>query len=405
MNNPSSAVWNPFHRDYKQNPSAYLRRLREQNPVHRVINGRWMLFGFDDVKFLLSNPVFKTFKLGAHLRAKNKFLAPPASLENLSEMVTKWLFLLDPPEHSALRGTVVKLWNQYRIQKYIEETVAEAVENLAAKREAEIVEDFAAYIPTKIICKILGLPFEDYEQLRRWSHYFANTFEPFESFPKLIHYSENARAVCEYMERIVAAKKKSPDDSFISNFLRENEQLEKPRAPEELISLFVMLYFAGLETSIYLIGQSVLCLIENPAQTQILREDLSLVPRAVEELVRFVSPLQYAPRIASENVTIGGREIPAGELVLGCLASANRDANVFENPDELDFRRPPRAHLGFGHGFHHCIGARLARDEMNAVLPLLLLRFSKIEFDARRAHEWDNVVIFRRLKSLPVVLS
>lgn len=404
MDNSSQLIWNPFRRGFRDDPHRQFRLFRELNPVHRGINGYWFLFKYDDVKMLLTNPVFKTVKLSEHLLSKNRFLTPPASFDDLSGMVGKWLFLLDPPEHGELRGMVVKLWNQYQIQQFIGETVDEAVARLAANPAPEAVDDFAGYIPTRVMSKILGLPFEDYERLRRWSHYFANTFEPFESLPKLLRYNENAREVCEYMERLMERKKAAPDDGFISRFLTENARLARPVPHDDLVSLFLMLFFAGMETSIYIISQSVLALIENPSETERLRADLSLVPRAVEELVRYVSPLQYVTRIPTADVEIGGHRIRAGELVLGSIASANRDEAVFSDPDQLDFARAGKSHIGFGHGIHHCIGARLARDEMLAVLPALLETFTKIEFDAARPRVWDDVIIFRRLKSLPVVV-
>jgi len=405
MKDTNPLVWNPFREGYIDNPHKQLSFLREQNPVHKGINGRWMFFKYEDVKFMLLNPAFETIKLHEQISSKNQFLDEPKNLNRLSTATSKWLFFVDPPEHPPVRQLVLKLWNQYNVRNYIEQVVEETIENIASKKNVEIVSDFAVLIPIRIICKILGVPVEDYRQLRQWAYNFARTLELFESLNKLLLYDKSAQEFYEYMEKIVDDKKHNPDDSFISNFLVGNQTLEKPLGGEQLVSVFIILFFAGIETSIYLIGQSVLHLIQNPAQTQMLRDDLSLTQRAVEELIRFSSPLQYTPRIVTEDVEIRKQVIKSGETIMGCVASANRDPETFKNPEELDFTRKSNPHLSFGHGLHHCIGAKLAREEMNALLPAFVKRFSKIELDGMKPFQWDTIITNRGLKQLHVVLD
>ena len=405
INETNLLIWNPFRKGHLENPHEQLTLLREHNPVHKGINGRWLFFKYRDVKFLLTNPVFRTIKLHEQLSSKNRFLTEPDNLNNLVAAVSKWLFFLDPPEHTVLRQLVVKCWNQHKVQTFIEQVVEEAITNLSAKRHVEIVSDFAVYIPTKIICKILGLPLEDYKQLRHQAHHFANVLEPFESLHSMLCCNQNAKEFYEYIETIVKVKKNKPDDSFISAFLIGNHSLENPLNHEEMVSVFIILFFAGIETSIYLFAQSILHLIHNPSQLQMLRNDLSLTYQAIEELIRYSSPLQYAPRTAKKDIEIRGQIIRAGEMIMGCVASANRDPDIFENPEKLDFTRKSNPHLSFGHGFHHCIGAKLARDELGAALPAFIKRFSKIELDPQNLYEWETIIINRGLKSLPVVLN
>ncbi len=404
MKNINLPVWNPFRKGYLENPHQQLRRLRELNPVHKGINNRWMLFRYEDVKYMLLSPKLKTIKLYEQISSKNQFLDEPKNLNRLSKATAKWLFFIDAPEHPVVRQLVVKLWNQFNVQDFIEQVVAETIEKNALQSRIEIVEQLAVTVPIKIICKILGLPSENHRQLRHWAYNFARTLELFESLDKLLCYNDSAREFYEYMDKIVEDKQLS-DDSFISKFVVNNENLENPLSREQMISVFIILFFAGIETSIYLIGQSVLHLIQNPLQTQLLRDDSSLAQQAVEELIRYSSPLQYTPRVAAETLEINGQVIKKGEMIIGCVASANRDPEMFADAEKIDFTRKVNPHLSFGHGLHHCIGAKLARDEMKALLPALVRRFSKIEFDGAEAFQWDTIITNRGLKHLHVVLN
>lgn len=405
MKNNDLPIWNPFRKGYLENPHEQLEMLRRRNPVHRGVNGRWMLFAYRDVKVVLSQPAFQTISLCEQINSKNRFLEPPRNLNRLSKATAKWLFFIDPPEHPAVRQMVVKLWNQYKVQRYIEEVVAETVENIAGRRTVEIIEDCAVQIPMKIICRILGLPLDNDRQMRQWAYNFARTLELFESLDKLLGYNESAREFYEYIEKVVREKERRPDDSFIANFLAANEAAEKPLGREEIISVFIILFFAGIETSIYLIGQSVLHLLRHPSQMAALRDDLSKTPSAVEELIRFSSPLQYTPRVPTEDVVIGGQPIKAGETIMCCIASANRDPEIFSDPEQLEIARKSNPHLSFGYGLHRCIGAQLARDEMNALLPAIVKRFSSIELDAAEPYAWDAIITNRGLKYLRVTVQ
>jgi pimeloyl-[acyl-carrier protein] synthase len=405
MTNIAPTVWNPFTPGYLEDPSAHLSDLRSKNPVHKGINGRWMLFKYKDVKHVLLDPAFKTIKLYQQIDSKNQFLNPPDNLDRLSTATTKWLFFIDAPEHPVVRQLVVKLWNQYDVQGFIEEVVDDEVGKIAAKGKVEIISDLAILVPIRIICKILGIPVEDHFKLRSWAFNFARTLELFESLDKLLLYDRSAKEFYDYMTVIVEAKKSVPDGSFISNFLIANESQDEPLSREHLVSVFIILFFAGIETSIYLIGQSVLHLIQNPAQTNLLRDHPSLTSQAVEELIRFSSPLQYTPRIATQDIELRGKTIRSGEIMMACVASANRDPEVFDKPEKIDFTRKSNPHLSFGHGLHHCIGARLARDEMKALLSALVSKFPKIEFDGPAPYQWDKIITNRGLKRLNVSVT
>ena len=285
------------------------------------------------------------------------------------------------------------------------QTITEAsIQRIADEKEVDIIKDFAVVIPTHVVCKILGLAIEDSEQFKTWSYHFNSLFEPFATLYDLAHYNQSAKEFYDYMNGVLTAKKQQPDEAFISKMLVVNETFEKPLNNSELISIIAFMFFAGIETSVNLFGQSVLQLIRNPEQARILREDDSMITSAVEELLRFVSPTQYTTRIAAADTEIGGQMIKAGEFLMGATAAANRDPEVFSHPDKLDFTRKTNPHLSFGFGAHYCLGARVAREEISVSIPALFRRFPQIALNPEKNFEWDKIILNRGLKSLPVVL-
>jgi cytochrome P450 len=229
--------------------------------------------------------------------------------------------------------------------------------------------------------------------------------EPFTSLHDFVFYNAKAKEFYEYLSEIIAIKTRNPDNAFIGKFIIANNALDKPLSHSEMISVIAFLFFAGIETSINLFGQSVLLLIENPEQARLLRENPSIAPFAVEELLRYVTPSQYTTPVVTEDLEIGGQQIKAGEFLMGATVSANHDADVFENPEKLDLARKFNPHIAFGYGLHYCLGARLAREEMTISFPALLREFPNISLDSRKKHVWDRIIINRGLKSLPVILN
>lgn len=405
MKDKNLPIWNPFQKGYKENPYEHLRILREKNPVHKGINGRWLFLKYNDVKFLFTDPVFKTVKISQAMNLKSKLLHNGGNFDKLSEISAKWMLFFEPPEHTELRSMTARLWNNYDATELIKEIVAENIELLSKKREVNIIHDFATFIPTQVVCRILGLPPEDYIILRNWSYAFNSMFEPFSTLNDFKYYNQRSEEFYEYLSGVMKNKREKPDEAFISRFLEANEKLPEPLNESEIISAIAFLFFAGIETSINLFGESVLLLIRNPEQALQLSEDDSIASSAVEELLRYVTPSQYTTRIASEDLEVRGQKIKAGEFVMGATVSANHDEEIFENAETLDFKRPKNPHMSFGFGLHYCLGARLARLEAVHSLPALIRHFPKIKLDQNKEYVWDKIIINRGLKSLPVILE
>ncbi len=397
-------IWNPFEAGYMENPLQQLRRLREHNPIHKGINGRWLFLKYDDVKNLLTNPIFTTVKVSQTINSKSKLLPGNVNFDKLAEISAKWMLFFEPPEHTELRSQVARIWSKYDATEIIRETVEESLALLAKMQTVDIISDFASYIPSKVVCKILGLPAEDYFKLRQWSYSFNSMLEPFTTLHDFAQYETKAREFYDYLGEIIKQKSERPDEAFISSLLEANQNFDKPLNQSEIISVISFMFFAGIETSINLFGESVLLLLKNPLQAQILREDDSIAANAVEELLRFVSPSQYTTRVLSEDLEIRGQKIKAGEFVMGATVSANHDEDIFENAAQLNLKRAKNPHLSFGFGLHYCLGARLARLETLHSLPALIKRFPAMRLNPNQKYQWDKIIINRGLKTLPVVL-
>lgn len=397
--------WNPFRKGYLEDPHPYLRLLRENNPVQKGINGRWIFLKYKDVKTILTDTGFTTVKVSSIIASKNRFLNGNGNFNYLSEATAKWMLFFDPPEHTELRSMVAKIWHTYDMKDAIEEIVQENIRFLSGKQNVDIITDFASYIPSKLICKVLGLPPEDYSKFKIWSFCFNSLLEPFASLYDFVFYNDKAKEFYDYLEGIIKQKIENPDDGFITKFLESNTKLEEPLTVSQVISVIAFLFFAGIETSVNIFGQSVLLLINHPEQAKLLRDNDSITSTAIEEMLRYVSPSQYTTRMASRDTSIGTQQIKAGEFLMAATVSANRDEEVFENSETFDLTRQKNPHLAFGFGLHYCLGARLAREELRASIPALFKNFPNISLDPKKEYVWEKIIINRGLRSLPVILN
>ena len=404
MKNALPPVWNPFREGYRENPSEQLRELRDANPVHKGVNGRWVILRYDDDKRLLTDPVFKTVKLSAELASKAKFLQSGENFDSLSAVAAKWFLFFDPPQHTEIRGTVAKIWNTYDTGADIQEITAECLYMIAGKKKVDLIREFAMFVPTRVVCRVVGLPSEDSAMFKVWSYSFNSVFEPFATLHDLREYNRSAEEFFAYMVRVIERKLIQPDNAFISKLLEENKTAGHKLNRAELISLIAFMFFTGIGTSVNFFGQAILFLAANPEQARLLMDSDEIEPTAIEELLRYVSPNQYTVRVASADVEIRGRLIKKGDFILGAIVSANRDPEVFDDPEHLNLLRKKNPHLSFGFGLHYCMGARLAREEISISIAALLKRFPDLRLDPAASPEWDKIILNRGLRSLPVIL-
>jgi len=311
---------------------------------------------------------------------------------------------MDPPDHSRLRRLVAKAFTARRVEQLRPVAAAIAGElvdaMVAAGPPADLVEDFSTPLPVRVICRLLGVPTDDQHLFRTWSESIVSTT----SLPpeRIVEYLNSLRA---YMAGLIAQRRETPTDDLIGAMVRARDEDNDRLTEQEMVDLAAGLLAAGHETTVTQISNFVYVLLTHPAQVAVLRARPELVPGAVEELMRYV-PLGVAAgfaRYATEDLELGGVRIHAGEPVIAAMASANRDATVFDDPDRLDITRGVGPHLGFGHGVHHCIGAQLARMELQVALGTLLARLPGLALAVdEKELEWKPGLLVRGLRTLPV---
>jgi cytochrome P450 len=294
----------------------------------------------------------------------------------------------EPPKHTRLRALVTQAFNPKRIHALrpdVERIVLMLLDELDGRFQegsADLIEHFAEPLPVKVIASLLGFPAEDEHLLRPWSQAIVKMYEVAPSEETREAARRAADEFAEYVERLMIERKVTPGEDLISELAQVEDGGDR-LSPEELIATCVLLLNAGHEASVNGLGNGMVAALERPDQISLLRRDpISQSPSAIEEFLRFDSPLHLFERTAVIDTEIGGVRIPAGQKIAALIGSANRDETVFAQADEMDLQRDPNPHIGFGAGIHFCIGAPLARMEMSVALPALMTRFPDIELSA-----------------------
>lgn len=308
----------------------------------------------------------------------------------------------DEPDHTRLRTLVSRAFTPRYVESLrprIQQIADALLDQVDAQGNLDIVDDYAFPLPITVISEMLGVPHADRDQIRAWSGAVAGgSYRQ----PNSV-WMDQMVAFARYVRQLVASKRQSPEDDLISQLI-EIEEAGDRLSEQELVDMIGLLIFAGHETTSNLIAIGTLMLFDHPEQLQRLKADLSLIPAAVEELLRFHAPVSVvAPRYATEAVEIGGQIVNKGDALLLLLASANRDESAFDSPGDLDITRALNRHIGFGHGVHYCLGSPLARLEADIAFTTLLRRMPKLRLDIPREQvAWRGDMFLRGLVSLPV---
>lgn len=398
--------------EFRANPYPSLARLRAEAPVCEVSVGPlmrfWAITRYDDVVALLKDDrLTKDFRKVPRLDAQVLYLFGPLNAHMLNA---------DPPDHARLRGLVMKGFTA----KYVDELrprieeVAEDLLDKALKRDDAVfhlVRDFAVPLPITIITDILGVPVEDRDRFQRWTQKLigfrgvASVLAALPSGWALMRYFKRLVRECRE-ERFALAHARAGARPNLFSALVAAEESGDTLSPEELLAMSALLLLAGYETTINLISNGTLALLDHPEQLAKLRADPALMPSAIEEFLRYDGPIAWAtPRWTLEPITVGGVTIPRyASLALG-LGAANRDPAQFPNPDTPDLGRIANRHLAFGHGIHFCLGANLARLEGEIAFTALLRRFPELRLAVPRSElRWKASVPLRGLEELPLAL-
>ncbi|MGA9509295.1 MAG: cytochrome P450 [Candidatus Sulfotelmatobacter sp.] len=397
-----------FSEEIPQDPYPTYARLLEEGPLHYVDVGSkwavWSVFSHAECSSAAKDP-----RLSAK-RAQQMLLPLPlsrqAEFSELARMLGLWLIFMDPPEHTRLRKLLNKGFSPAAIEALrpqVETIVDRMLKSLQQNSEVELMREFANPMPVRIISEMLGVPQELHDTFVNWSRAIA----VFRGSPnRTVEQAEAAQdaliALTDFFRQTVADRKRNKGNDLIS-LLIDIEEEGEVLTEEELYAQCIALLFAGHETTRNLIGNGMYTLLQHPQETTELREKPELIRTAVEELLRYESPVQFTARVLKEDIEICGQRIPKKWSILCMLGAANRDPKRFEEPNRLDLKRLNNQHLAFSAGPHACIGGQLARLEGQVALLNLVQRFPKMKLTGPRP-EWASTFGFRGLKSLPVVL-
>jgi pimeloyl-[acyl-carrier protein] synthase len=399
-------LWSPAAR---RNPYPTWQRIRERGPLVRMrLLGAWVATHHRDVEHVLRDPAFSTDRNAVPLmRLVERATRGEPDFENL---IDHNLLMIDGSKHARLRGLVSRAFTPRRVEQLrprVEAIVAELLDEAARRRAAgtpfDLVHHFAQPLPARVIGELLGVPARDADALRHWSDDLVELLDPLSGHDGLEPPKRAARGLAELFRELLAARRRDPRDDLLSAMIaadQDGDTLDEG----ELLALCMLLLVAGHETTTNLIANAVILLLRHPDERKRVQDDLALVPAAVEESLRLEPPIQLTDRAVVAPCEIGGVALRPGQLVAVSLAAANRDPDVFPDPERFDVGRRETRHFAFGLGRHVCLGAALARLEAVAALEGLLRRFPDFRGDADPP-DWKRSVVLRGPTALPLVLG
>ncbi len=384
--------------ELRTNPYPFLHDLRTTDPVHwSPVLAAWLLSRYHDVQLLFRQP-------GLSKDYRNVPPSPLGSRDATFPAGTPTMLRLDPPDHTRLRSLVTKAFTPRAVEALLPriQTIADDLLNAVWTNEPfDLMREFANPLPVIVIAEMLGVPSEDREQFKTWSTDLVLGAGSFRSADARAR-REAARAhLLAYFERAVQERRQQPRDDLVSALIKAEEGGDR-LSEAELLDTCILLLVAGNETTTNLIGNGMLALLQHPEQFQRLQHDPTRIGQAVEELLRYDSPVQMSRRLATTEIKIGGKRIAPGAMVITLIGAANRDPDAFPNPDVLDIARRGASHVSFGHGIHYCLGAPLARAEASIAITTLLRHFPRLAL-ATASPAWRPAIVLRGLEALPVI--
>jgi len=398
----TAPLFDPLSPEFIRDPYPHYERLRTTDPMHLTPLGMFVASRHAEVSSVLRDKRF-----GKDYVERNKRRYRPEVLEQpVFRSMRHWMLYQDPPDHTRLRSLVVKAFTARRVEDMrprIQEVVDQTLDRISGQGHMDLIEDFAFRLPVTIICDMLGIPAEHREAFYAGSRDGGRLLEPVPLSPAEIEQGNAGQIMARmYFEHLFEIRRKNPGDDLTTQLLQAEEDGSK-LSNEELTANLILLFGAGHETTVNLIGNGLLALHRNPDQLALLKAKPALIGNAVEEFLRYDSSVQLTGRVALVDIDdLGGRKIPKGESVLCLLGSANRDPAVYpDRPDRLDITRPNVRPLSFGGGIHHCLGAQLARIEAEVAIATLLRRLPELRLDQPDNPQWRPTFVLRGLKTLP----
>ena len=379
----------PVYRQLRESGGPYW--LAQKQPIKS--RGIWLFSRHDEVVDILKlePPLSKQI---SRVRASGE--TSPLDISMLQQ---------DPPEHTRLRNLVKQAFTPGQVQALkprIVQITDELITRIAGRGTGDFIADIASPLPFMVLAVLLGVPFEDYG---RFYHWITNILIGFDSFTanreSLNRQKQSMQEFINYFNRLIVQRRQQPRDDLISTLVEVRDQHDKLNT-DELLGMCVLFLVAGYETTVNLFGTGLYTLLRHPEHLELLKQHPENLPAAIEEMLRFESPLQRSTfRITTEACEVGGKHLQEGEQVCALIGAANRDPDQFPEPDTFDISRTPNRHLAFGAGIHTCLGAALARTEARIAFARILERLPNIRL-ASQQPEWNKTTFFRGFRCLPV---
>ncbi len=389
----TGVVWNPLDDGYHQNPYETYERMRAKDPMHAsALTGAWVFSRHADCDAILRD--HRRFSNDAR-NANNPANDVAGNLDDTHSML-----MLDPPDHTRMRSLVSLAFTPKALEAWrprIEAIVDRLLDEASPSGQVDMLDALAVPLPTTVIAEMLGVPTDDLPQFKVWSDDVSRTLEPTITPAELEQAQRSNKELAAFFEGIIEQRRAEPRDDLVSQLIAAEEEGDQLTHEELQVTLRLI---AGNETTTNLIGNGLLALLRHPDQLERLRREPELMESAVDELLRYDSPVQTDGRTALEDVEWNGKLIKEGQQVFLLLGSANRDPDEFPEPDRLDLSRGSKRHMSFGRGIHHCLGAPLARIEAQVALGKLLERYERLELAGEP--EFKDHIVLRGLRQLPV---
>jgi cytochrome P450 len=378
-------------------PYPTFARLRRETPVlwHEP-TGQHLAFSF-----ALCNAILRDRRFGRLWTDK----APEETFEPFNRLHRNQMMENEPPDHTRLRSLVAKAFARGHVERLrprVQELADGLLDRVGASGEFDLIQDFAEPLPVAVIGELLGVPEADRHLLRPWSQAIVKMYEYARTARVETDAVDASTEFADYMRDLAARRRAEPRDDLVSHLALAEERGQK-LTEDELVASAILLLNAGHEASVNAFGNGVVTLLDHPEQLARLRNDRGLVASALEEMIRFDAPLQLFERTAREDVKVGDVTIREGARIAALLGSANRDPDFFDDADTFDIGRTPNHHIGFGAGVHHCLGAPLARMELQISLPALLDRFPRLELAGAPVRR--PTFVLRGYESVPIRTS
>lgn len=386
--------------DVMASPYRLYRELRESDPVHwDAFLHAWIVTRYADIVTVLTR--FSAERTPTPEKLDEMGLG---ALSPIIQVMSRQMLFRDPPAHTRLRNLCAAAFTPARVailRTHIQDIADSLIDRFIDRGRADIVTDLASPMPAIVTAEMLGVPVSDHEKLKQWSIDFAEILGNFQHQPdRVLRVAASVRDMTEYFQAAIREQETNPHEGLVHSMV--NAEVDGIRlTEEEIIANCILTMIGGQETATNLIGSGLLTLLRHPEQLRMLLEDPSLIPSAVEELLRYESPIQHTARVAEEDFVLGGKLIRRGQSVLAVLAAGNRDPERFPNPDVLDLKRGDRGHLAFGWSTHFCFGAALARIEGQIAFSTFLRRLKNLTL-ASEDFVWRENLGLRGLSALPV---